>query len=403
MRLTMGLLVAVVSCGGATPPPARPDEGHATSPAPTTKCPEATASARGSDSGPPSGDGATTGSRPHDLTLDRDEVAIPPGRWAVLVEAPADSFVSIGLRGASDAVARLALAPSRELRRLRPDAKDEDGRLPRFVSFETPMGNTLEVVVVVETKTPITMLRTSVNSRSVMNEKRTRFPLIGMPSPVESRAGYFMQYPHRYQFVRADVARALRTAFRQVHQRFRGGSFAIGDISQWNGNRPATDVDHARHISHVGGRDADIALPAEKGLSVIEHRCRGVMVDEQVLRCAPGSVRNVDAKRLAYFLALLIDGPTPGGRYIQDRDLRPGPIAEVEVIFTDEAYIEAVRRELDDLRRKRWIHDEAYGALGENGFFRPSPWHVDHVHVRFKGAPAEIPPALRFEPPTMND
>ncbi len=400
MRLSIALLAATAGCAGAPSAPRLSPEAGTTPPAVSSTvatCPDVTPPPAVEPGTPP---GA---SRPVDLTLDRDEVAIPPGRWAVLVEAPADSFVSVGLRGASDAVARLALAPSRELRRLRPDAKDEDGRLPRFVSFETPMGNTQEVVVVVETKTPITMLRTSVGSRAVMDEKRTQFPLIGMPSPVESRAGYFLQYPHRYQFVRADVARALRTAFRQVHHRFRGGSFGIGDISQWNGNRPATDVDHARHISHVGGRDADIALPAEKGLSVIEHRCRGVMVDEKVLRCAPGTVKNVDAKRLAYFLALLVDGPTPGGRYIQDPDLRPGPIAEVEVIFTDEAYIEAVRRELDDLHRKRWIHDEAYGALGEDGFFRPSPWHVDHVHVRFKGASADVPSALRFKPPMKED
>lgn len=396
MRLTT---LALLLGGCASAPVSRTAPSHTPAPAcPSSDAPAATVDPKDAPATHPH----APAPRPEDLTLDREEVAIPPGRWAVLVEAPADSFVTIGLRGAHDAVTRLALAPSRDLRRLRPDAKDEDGRLPRFISFETPMGSTQEVVVVVEAQTPVTILRTSVNSREAMKKKATRLPLVGMPSPIESHAGYFMQYPHRYQFIRADVARALRTAFRQVTRRFRGGSFGIGDISQWNGHRPAEDVGHARHISHVGGRDVDIALPAEKGLSVIEHRCRGVMVDEKVLRCAPGSVRNVDAKRLAYFLALLIDGPTPGGRYIQDRDRRPGPIAEVEVIFTDEAYIEAVRRELDELRRKRWIHDEAYGALGENGFLRPSPWHVDHVHVRFKGASGDLPEVLDFTPPTKD-
>ncbi|MEM9874271.1 MAG: hypothetical protein AAF928_05210 [Myxococcota bacterium] len=327
---------------------------------------------------------------------------MPPGRWAVVVETPPGRFVTVGIRGPRTALSRLALAPPPALRRLRPDAKDEDGRLPRFVSFESELGSVLELIVVVEATAPVTLLRTSVPTARVDDQgdaATAALALVGLPSPVEPRAGYFLQYPHRYQFVRADVARALRTAFRQVHRRFRGGSFGVGDISQWNGDRPASDLDRPRHISHVGGRDVDLALPAAKGRSLIEPRCRGVMVDERVLRCAPGSVRNVDARRLAYLLATLIDGPTPGGRFISDPERRPGPHASVEVIFTDEAYIEALRRELGELRRRRWIHDEAYGALGEQGLLRPSPWHVDHVHVRFAGAPAIVSDVLSFAAP----
>jgi hypothetical protein len=94
----------------------------------------------------------------------------------------------------------------------------------------------------------------------------------------------------------------------------------------------------------------------------------------------------VDAYRLAYFLGLLIDGPTPRGIYMPKN--RPGPLAIVQSILTDEAYVDEIRKAAEKLRRRRWIHDEGYGALVEEGLLRPSPWHTDHVHIRFAGEQA---------------
>ncbi len=37
-------------------------------------------------------------------------------------------------------------------------------------------------------------------------------------------------------------------------------------------------------------------------------------------------------------------GPTPGGRYIAQAKRRPGAVAVVETIFTDQAYIDAIRK-----------------------------------------------------------
>ena len=65
--------------------------------------------------------------------------------------------------------------------------------------------------------------------------------------------------------------------------------------------------------------------------------------------------------------------------------------------FEDAAPVEP--RSLAELRKDPDVRD----AMGEDGFFRPSPWHVDHVHVRFKGASADVPSALRFKPPVKED
>jgi hypothetical protein len=142
----------------------------------------------------------------------------------------------------------------------------------------------------------------------------------------------------------------------------------------------------------------DFGLPSsDDSPSDTSRRCEGVLVEREVLRCAPGTVRDFDAMRTAYLLGLLIDGPTPSGIHLPKN--RPGPTAMVDSMLTDEAYIEEIRRAAAELRRKRWIHDEGYAALMEDGLLRPSPWHVDHVHLRFAGEPARTLLAPRTEAP----
>jgi hypothetical protein len=244
--------------------------------------------------------------------------------------------------------------------------------------------------------------RNDIAGRSARDLKLGKVPpraLVGFPFPVVPSAGYVMESPHRYGFVRADVAAAMRAALEQTRIRYRRNLLAIGDCSQWNGARPASDLGKPRHISHEGGRDVDIALPTrDDEPSYLQRRCEGVLVEQTRLECSPGTVRGLDGERLAYFLGLLLDGPTPGGRHVPDPSRRPGPIAEVDTIFTDQAYIDEIRKALDELKRKRWIHDEAFAALGEDGLLRPSPWHVDHVHIRFRGETAAVPELLRFDP-----
>ncbi|MFP6684401.1 MAG: hypothetical protein VB934_06790 [Polyangiaceae bacterium] len=339
------------------------------------------------------------------LTNGQSTVSIQAGLTAVLVAAPADSFVTLGLRGPRRALRRFELVERTHLDGLRTATKDDDGLLPSFVSFATPEDREIEVMVMVDVTAPITLFRV-VTPRAphvppakdeLLQARRRVHPLVGFPFPGDAAAGYVMQAPSRYLFIRADIAQAMHLALSQTRTRFRRNPIAIGDATQWDGKRPAVDLDKPRHISHGEGRDLDIGLPSRSiDASWLERRCQGVLVGKQELVCSPGTVKGLDALRLAYLLGLLIDGPTPNGRHVPDATRRKGPIAEVEAILTDQAYIDAIRQAIEVLKRRRWIHDEAYAALGEDGLLRPSPWHVDHVHVRFVGKPASVPAPLQF-------
>jgi hypothetical protein len=339
------------------------------------------------------------------LNDETNVVELAPGLSSVIVSAPAGAFVTLGVRGPQKALRRFEIVERSHLDALRTGTKDDDGLLPTFVSFTTPNDRGLEVLLIVELAAAATLIR-SVTLRApyvpppkkeIIQARRRVHPLVGFPFPRDPADGYFMQAAPRYQFLRADIAQALWLALVQTRTRFRRNPIALGDASQWNGQRPAIDLDKPRHISHGEGRDIDIGLPTrEDGPSLLERRCEGVLVGKQELVCAPGTVRGLDALRLAYLLGLLIDGPTPRGRHVPDVVRRKGPIVEVETIFTDQAYIDEIRKAIEVLKQRRWIHDEAYGALGEDGLLRPSPWHVDHVHIRFAGKPGRVPERLRF-------
>jgi hypothetical protein len=330
-----------------------------------------------------------------ELGMDRHRLELEAGRWAVTVALPANRMVTVAVAGTSGTLRAFEVIGQRALRKLR--TAESDGRLPQLVSFRTA-DDPEPLTVVVDSEAPVSLLRSaSPIFDPSSREGSARMPLVGMPFPIDGKAGYEIGGQARYAFVRADVAEALRVAFRQTRRRFDRNRIAIGDASQWDGAKPASDIGQPRHISHVGGRDVDIGLPASDGPSSLQSRCEVVLVERDRAGCAPGTVSGLDAERLAYLLAQLVDGPTPGGRFVAEAKHRPGPIAPVEVIFTDQAYVDAVRQALPELRKKQWIHDEAFGALGEEGFLRASPWHVDHVHVRFRGDPATPPEALRFE------
>jgi hypothetical protein len=64
------------------------------------------------------------------------------------------------------------------------------------------------------------------------------------------------------------------------------------------------------------------------------------------------------------------------------------PPGRIERVFTDDAFIREIRRAALDLRARRWIKDEAFEGLHNDEIMRPSPWHTDHVHIRFTGPAA---------------
>lgn len=317
------------------------------------------------------------------LSLDRRFVRLPAGRSVIDVQVPEGQLVSVGVFGPSRALRGFDVTGS-DLGRLarRSGALDDDGLLPHVTSF--PVAGSQEwLTVIVDAGEPVLLARSVADPEDVVPrpkkvlERGSVAPraLVGMPVPGSSEAGYMLQGPSRYHFARLDVVLVLAGAFAKTQRRFRADPIAIGDMSQWDGNRPATDQGLPRHISHVGGRDVDIALPANDGIpSTVRDHCKGVLIEEDRYGCAHGTVRGLDAMRLAYLLGLLIDSSPPH--------------TAVTKIYIDDAYLQEVQKVLDTLRERRWIGDEGYAALSDGGIAVTSPWHTDHVHVRWAGEDA---------------
>lgn len=332
-----------------------------------------------------------------ELSLDAERLDVPVGRSLVHVTLPLRRFVSVVVTGPREALLGWDVQAADELGAIGAhEALNDDGKLPAVLSFVSPE-EPRTIVLVVEVSQQATLWRVSADPdaleapapRDLKLGKVQPRPLIGLPVPTEKRDGYVLQAPQRYLFLRLDIAVALRKALRQTHIRFRRNALAVGDASQWNGHGPGSDRGKSQHIGHKFGTEVDIGLPSDDDSpSVIERRCEGVMIEPDELVCAPGTVRHVDAQRLAYFLGLLLDGPTPNGIYLPEG--RDGPIAPVLSILTDQAYVDEIRKAAERLRKRRWIHDEGYGALVEEGLLRPSSWHTDHVHLRFAGEQARV-------------
>ena len=162
----------------------------------------------------------------------------------------------------------------------------------------------------------------------------------------------------------------MMAAFEKTRKTFDSDPIAISDASQWDGKRPKTDINVVRHISHQGGCDVDIALPANDTFpSTLRDHCRGVRLTEDRFGCSPGTAKGVDFERLAFLL----------GTFAEEA---PGRIVKV---FLDDAYRREVIRVAPTLHEKKLIKEAGLVALGEDGVLVASPWHTDHVHVRFSG------------------
>ncbi len=300
------------------------------------------------------------------------------------VEIPAHAFVSIGVFGPKDALLGFDLTGSDAALSARAaEPLDEDGILPHVVSF-APRDASEVMMVTVDAASPVDVMLVAADlDEAVAPSPKgiadgTEMPrrLVGIPAPHSRKDGYFLQVPGRYVFARIDVAIALLGAFDKTEKRYKRDPIAVSEISQWDGRRPRTDLANPKHISHVGGADADIALAALDGIpSTQRDHCRGVLLDKDHWGCAPGSISGVDVDRVAHFLGVLIDGS-------------PGQIIKV---FMDDAYRQEVIRVAPDLHRYGFIGDEAVAALSDEGIVVASPWHTDHFHVRFKGEKGRSP------------
>lgn len=312
------------------------------------------------------------------LVQSNEQRTFVPG-WAQLaVVVPANSFASVGLFGRRDSLLGLTVggagAGARAARTR--GALDEDALLPRFVAFgPTEKEELVDIYFEADAGLTVEFAVTQVEAATVPGLSVARGPvvarpLVAFPPPKSDRDGYALQIPLRYAFVRVDVALALRRAFRETTKRFRRDPIYLGDASQWNGIRPKADLGNPRHISHQGGVDIDLAFPASDGTpSTVRDRCQGVLLDPEHWGCAPGTVQAVDFERLAYLLGKLVDDD---------------PLSLTKV-FVDDSYRREIARAAEAIYAKKWIGSAARAALSDEGIVVASPWHTDHVHLRFRG------------------
>lgn len=314
-----------------------------------------------------------------ELDVDSSPLALPAGRSRIQVTAPAASFVSIAIRGPREALlGARAFGDGLLGRSLRVRAMDEDSLLPRLFSGETAPGEPEVLSMLVDVVDPVTLAIAAVSTsddkeptaKGLKEGTESPRPLIGFPAPASWRAGYVVGGPARYAFGRIDVVKSLVKAFAKTRKTFSSDPLWISDMSQWNGKRPKSDLGEVRHISHEGGCDVDLGLPASDTLdgNVRDH-CKRVFLDPTHAGCAPGTAKGVDFERLAYVLGVLAD-ETEG---------------RITKVFLDDVYRREVIRVAKDLRERDLLKEDAQAALSEEGVLVASPWHTDHVHVRFAG------------------
>jgi hypothetical protein len=311
-------------------------------------------------------------------------VPLLAGRSAVEIALPSASFVSIGVLGPREALLGAAFSGGelgRSIRALSPI--DEDGLLPRVVSLRTD-AEPAALAAIVDVVDPVELVVAAVSEaedtepepKALRDGRAAPRPLVGFPVPRSAKDGYALAVPARYLFARIDVVKTLLGAFARTQKRFKSDPIFVGDASQWDGRRPKEDLGVPRHISHDGGRDVDLGIPANDTFpSTLRDHCRGVRLETDRYGCAPGTGKGVDVERLAFLLGTLVD---------------EGP-AELTKVYIDDVYRREVVRVAPKLFEKKLIKEAALTSLGEDGLMVASPWHTDHIHVRFGGEKGRTP------------
>lgn len=298
---------------------------------------------------------------PTRLEPGRPSLDLPAGYSRVHVDLTPGRLVSLLVLGPRGALAHFAVDGATVH-----DPLEEDGWLPRAASL-LPTGDTTQLTLSVELHEPGQLLR--IESEPGVELPSGVLPLIGLPAPGSRAAGYLQERPGRYQFARPDVITTLLDGLRATRTRFRRDPIGVLDLSQWDARRPASDLDHPRHVSHEGGRDVDLALPATVEPSTRRDHCDKLISRDFTLGlCRRGSAREVDYPRLAFLLGRLVK------------------TGHVDKIFLDEEFItptaETARRLVHPPSYPAWVAEQLQPAAG---VLRHVAWHTDHVHVRFRG------------------
>ncbi len=301
------------------------------------------------------------------LEGDRAELELPGGFSRVDVSSGDGEACSLIVTGPRDALAHLQVHGARAT-----DAIDEDGVLPRAISF---VAGVEAIWVGLEVHVPVRLQKVCAAPTTAIPTDDDRVLMIGMPTPGRRDDGYVLERPNRYQFARPDVVFSLRRALAATRARFRRDPLGLSDLTQWDGRRPGLDVGKLRHISHDGGRDVDVALPSLEEPSTMRDHCEKDYNDDKTsAACKPGTGKGVDAMRLAFL----------GGTLVADGVL--------DKMFLDREFFPEVARAAERLARWGWIPKKAAARLEPGaGILVHVPWHTDHVHLRFLGAKALAP------------
>ena len=307
-------------------------------------------------------------------------IELPEGRSSVEIEVPSASFVTIAIVGPQAALLGVHVLGSGPVaRRLRASSPiEEDGLLPRMMSVRTRGPEHVELIVDVLSPVVVNLVAEPLDHPGAKPDATptSARPLVGVPVPGSLRDGYQLLSAGRYAFARIDVVTSLLGALASTQRRFPIEPIGISEATQWNGRRPKSDRSEVRHISHDGGSDIDLALPASDTFaSTVRDHCRRVWLDPTHAGCAAGTVKGVDIERLTLLLGLLCDEA-------------PGRILK---IIVDDEYRREIVRVAPSLIEKKWLGSMARDALAEDGIVVASPWHTDHVHVRFSGEKGRAP------------
>jgi hypothetical protein len=166
----------------------------------------------------------------------------------------------------------------------------------------------------------------------------------------------------RYQFGRRDLVMYLRYTARQ--RVLEGKAPVIPyDFSQWDGQTPGTDVGAPRHLSHQRGKDVDVSIYGDDGLSIWRSYCTTEAVSGG-RQCIPGTRQNFDGYETAREI----------GHFFES--------GRVTMCFLDQELIAAVVPGAADASGDGFITSDLVPLFGDGVHIQPWPNHDNHVHVR---------------------
>jgi hypothetical protein len=166
----------------------------------------------------------------------------------------------------------------------------------------------------------------------------------------------------RYQYGRRDLVMFVRHAAQHM--------VALGmapiipeDFSQWDGETPGTDVGAPRHASHQRGKDVDLSLYGDDGLSEWRSYCTTQPTDGG-RECIPGTIDGLDG----YANALFVGDFFATGR--------------VTMCFLDQELIPALIDGAETAASVGELDASLVPLYSDGTHLQHWPNHDNHVHVR---------------------